>query len=114
MDAQAVMTEYLNIELSAAHSLESSIRAAQAAHTATAQAATGWPQCVRWLAGAMRYLDEGGPHREHWFDKEVQQIHERLERLGPSRQKQRDALWARLRGLSAGRTIILGAAAGHD
>lgn len=112
MDERAVMTEYVNVGLSG-QSLESTIRATQAAHATAAPAAGGWPQCVRWLAGAMRYLDAGGPSREHWFDPEVQQIHERLARLGPGKQKQRDVLRARLQGMGAGRRIILGAEPTH-
>jgi hypothetical protein len=112
MDERAVLTEYVNVELSA-QSLESTIRATQAAHGPEAHPVSDWPQCVRWLAGAMHYLFAGGPSREHWFDKEVQQIHERLARLGPNKQKQRDALRARLQGMCSGRRIILGAEPAH-
>jgi hypothetical protein len=112
MDERAVRTEYVNVELSA-QSLESTIRATQAAHATAGRAASDWPQCVRCLAGAMRYLDAGGLSREHWFDKEVQQIHERLAQLGPNKQKQRDVLRAKLQGMCAGRRIILGAEPAH-
>jgi hypothetical protein len=112
MDERAVRTEYVNVEFSA-QSLESTIRATQAARATAGRDAGDWPQCVRWLAGAMRYLDSGGLSREHGFDKEVQQIHERLARLGPNKQKQRDVLQARLQGMCAGRRVILGAEPAH-
>jgi hypothetical protein len=103
------MTEYLNISLSSHHSPESTIRLTLVAHASRGHSSSGWQRCVEWLACVMRYLAEGGAHREQWFDEEVRQIHERLARLGPARQKQRAVLEARLQGMVAGRRIILGA-----
>jgi hypothetical protein len=109
LDERVVVTEYLNVGLADRGSLEDSLRETEAAHASSANASsTGWPRCVRFLAGAMRYLADGGVHQERWFDKEARHIHERLARLGPHQHKQRDVLRARLQTLDAGRRIVLG------
>jgi hypothetical protein len=107
-DAEIVMTEYVNVSLPPASFLETTIRWTEDALAATAQRSAGWPDCLRWFAGAMRYLADGGVQRERWLDKEARHLHERLARWGPNKPKPCDALQARLRPLDTGRRVIIG------
>jgi hypothetical protein len=111
-DARVVVTEHLNLELSESGSLEQALQRTAAAHASCPGPVTrGWPQCIRFLAGAMHYLREGGAHHELWLDEEVRRLHGQLAELGPEQHEQGEALRARLRAMDAGKRIVLGEAA---
>jgi|GEM_PF-1435373 len=67
----------------------------------------GWVDCCRLLAGAARYLAEGGTTRRDWYDETARELHEKLAALPKGMKKEREKLRERLHALNPGRRIIL-------
>ncbi len=67
----------------------------------------GWEDCCRLLAGAARYLAEGGHAREDWYDDKARELHAELAALPKGQKQEREKLRERLRAIGPGRTVIL-------
>ncbi|MFP2927831.1 hypothetical protein ACLESO_22065 [Pyxidicoccus sp. 3LG] len=66
-----------------------------------------WEDCCRLLAGAARYLSEGGATRQEWYDESARELHEKLAALPKTQKQEREKLRERLHAVSPGRRIIL-------
>ncbi|MCP3138833.1 hypothetical protein [Pyxidicoccus xibeiensis] len=67
----------------------------------------GWEDCCRLLAGAARYLSEGGLTRQEWYDESARELHEKLAAIPKAQKQEREKLRERLHAVSPGRRIIL-------
>ncbi|NMO15830.1 hypothetical protein HPC49_45215 [Pyxidicoccus fallax] len=66
-----------------------------------------WELGCRLLAGAARYLAEGGHTREEWYDETARELHEKLAATPKTNKKEREKLRERFHAVSPGRRIIL-------
>ncbi|QSQ20193.1 hypothetical protein JY651_33670 [Pyxidicoccus parkwayensis] len=105
IDSKLVATEYLQFDLSPQATLDGTTADLRRQHGP--RSSRYWMNCCYFLAGAARYLAEGGPRQEVCYDEAAYELGRQLEALPPDAHAKRAEFAERLRRSGPGYYTLL-------
>lgn len=105
IDAQLAVQEYLQFDMAPGATLESTTADLRRQHGP--RSSRYWTNCCYFLAGAARYLAEGGPRQEVCYDEAACELGRQLESLPTGAHDERAELAERLRRSGPGYYTLL-------